>query len=73
MPYFFLNYKVIIANSEDILQRGLHALHQTRQTFGLKISYKKYKTWLYKNRNKKKNYNRQHDIRTGEHFHMPGL
>jgi hypothetical protein len=39
----FTDDQVVITNSEDNLQRGLHALHQTAQTFGLKISHIKKK------------------------------
>jgi hypothetical protein len=41
-----LGDKVIITNSEYNLQRGLHALHQTVQTFDMKISHQKPKSWL---------------------------
>jgi hypothetical protein len=37
----FADDQVVIANSEDNLQRGLHALHQTVQAFGMKISHQK--------------------------------
>jgi hypothetical protein len=36
----FADDHVVIANSEDNLQRGSRALHQTVQTFGMKISQK---------------------------------
>jgi hypothetical protein len=36
----FADDQVVIANSEDNLQRGSRALHQTVQTFGMKISQK---------------------------------
>jgi hypothetical protein len=35
-------------NSEDNLQRGLHYLHQTVQTFGTKISHQKTKIMAVK-------------------------
>jgi hypothetical protein len=35
----FADDQVVIANSEDNLQRGLHSLHQTVQTFGMRISH----------------------------------
>jgi hypothetical protein len=38
---------IIIANSEDNLQAGLHALHQTIQTFGMKISHQKAKIMAF--------------------------
>jgi hypothetical protein len=37
----FADDQFVIANSEDNLQRGLHALHQTVQTFGTEISHQK--------------------------------
>jgi hypothetical protein len=47
----FADDQVVIAYSEENLQRGLHALHQTLQTFGMKISYQKPKSWLLKEQN----------------------
>jgi hypothetical protein len=44
----FADDQVVIANSEDNLQRGLHALYQTVQTFGMKISYQKTKIMAFK-------------------------
>jgi hypothetical protein len=44
----FADDQVVIANSEDNLQRGLHALYQTVQTFGTKISYQKTKIMAFK-------------------------
>jgi hypothetical protein len=44
----FADEQVVIANSEDNLQRGLHALHQTVQTFGMKISHQKNKIMAFK-------------------------
>jgi hypothetical protein len=38
---------VVIANSEDNLQRGLHVLHQTVQTFGMKLSHQKTKIMAF--------------------------
>jgi hypothetical protein len=72
----FADNHVVIANSEDNLQIGLHALHQTVQKFGMKISHQETKIMALKGTepiNKKQNCNRQHDIRTSEHFHIPGL
>jgi hypothetical protein len=43
--------QVVIANSEDNLQRGLHALHQTVQIFGMEISHQKPKSWILKEQN----------------------
>jgi hypothetical protein len=40
----------VIANSKDNLQRRLHALHQTVQTFGMKISHQKIKIMAFKER-----------------------
>jgi hypothetical protein len=44
----FSDDQVVIANSEDNLQRGLHALHQTVQTFGMKILHRKTKIMAFK-------------------------
>jgi hypothetical protein len=44
----FADDQVVIANSEDNLQRGLHALHQTVQTFGMKISHQRSNIMAFK-------------------------
>jgi hypothetical protein len=44
----FADDEVVIANSEDNLQRALHALHQTVQTLGVKISHQKSKIMAFK-------------------------
>jgi hypothetical protein len=44
----FADEQVVISNSEDNLQRGLHALHQTVQTFGMAISHQKTKIMAFK-------------------------
>jgi hypothetical protein len=44
----FADDQVVITNSEDNLQRGLRALHQAVQTFGMEISHKKTKSRLLK-------------------------
>jgi hypothetical protein len=44
----FADDQVVIANSDDNLQRGLHALHQTVQAFGMKISHQKTKIMAFK-------------------------
>jgi hypothetical protein len=43
-----LNKPNKLANSEDNLQRGLHALRQTVQTFGMEISHQKSKIMAFK-------------------------
>jgi hypothetical protein len=48
LSVLFADVQVVIANSEDNLQRGLYALHQTVQTFGMEISYKKTKIMVFK-------------------------
>jgi hypothetical protein len=65
---------IVIANSEDNLQRELHALHQTVQTFGVKISHQETKIMAFKGTEPiRSKTNQQHDIRKSEHFHIPGL
>jgi hypothetical protein len=44
----FAEDQVVIANSEDNLQRGLHALHETVQSFGMKNSHQKTKIMAFK-------------------------
>jgi hypothetical protein len=44
----FADDQVVIANSEDNLQRVFHALHQTVRTFGVKISHQKTKIMAFK-------------------------
>jgi hypothetical protein len=44
----FADEQVVISNSEDNLQRGLRALHQTAQTFGMEISHQKTKIMAVK-------------------------
>jgi hypothetical protein len=43
----FAEYQVTITNSEDNIQRELHALHQTLQIFGMKISHQKTKIMAF--------------------------
>jgi hypothetical protein len=47
----FADHQVVVANSEDNLQRGSRALHQTVRTFGVKISHQNPKSWLLKEQN----------------------
>jgi hypothetical protein len=44
----FADDQVVIANLEDNLQRGLHALHQTVQKFCEKIAHQKIKIMAFK-------------------------
>jgi hypothetical protein len=44
----FADDQVVFANSEDNSQRGLHAPHQTVQTFGMKISHQKTKIMAFR-------------------------
>jgi hypothetical protein len=44
----FADDQVVIRNSEDNLRRGLHALHQTVQTFGIEISHYRTKIMVFK-------------------------